>query len=110
MSKKQDTTLYLIQYREAKNGNYQSVKARKIQDSPLGLSFIAISDFVFDSNPLVINPNEEAKKLEFEKIKTLHLSIYSIQSISEMGDRENSLNFKNDKSQVFILNQENLKN
>ena len=110
MPKKKDKTLYLIQYREPKDGSYQSIKAQKIQDSPLGLSFIAISDFVFDSSPIVINPNEEAKKLEFEKVKTLHLSIYSIQSICEMGDRGNSLSFKNDKSQIFILKQETLKN
>lgn len=108
MTKKKDKILYFVNYRDPKDGSSKSIKARKIEDSPLGLIFIAISDFVFESNSVLINPDEEARKLEFEKIKTLHLSIYSIQSISEMGNHEKCLSFKNDRSHILVLNQETL--
>ena len=108
MSRKKDKTLYLVNYRDPKDGSCKSIKAHKIEDSPLGLSFVAISDFVFDSNSFLINPDEEAKKLEFEKIKTFHLSIYSIQSVSEIGNHEKCLSFKNDRSHILVLNQETL--
>ncbi len=108
MTRKKDKTLYLVNYRDPKDGISRSIRARRIEDSPLGLSFIAISDFVFESSTILINPDEEARKLEFEKIKTLHLSIYSIQSVSETGNHENSLSFKNDRSHILVLNQETL--
>ncbi len=108
MTGKKNKTLYTVNYRDPKDGSAKSIKVRKIEDSPLGLSFVAISDFVFESNPVLIDPNEEARKLEFEKIKTLHLSIYSIQSISETGNNEKCLSFKNDRSHVLVLNQETL--
>ena len=108
MTRKKNKILYLVNYRDPKDGSSMSIKACKIEDSPLGLSFIAISDFVFESNSILINPDEEARKLEFEKIKTFHLSIYSIQSVSEIGNHEKCLRFKNDRSHILVLNQETL--
>ncbi len=101
---------YLIQYRDPKDGRSVSIKARKITDSILGLSFIAISEFVFEEAGLLVNPEEEAKKLQFENVKTLHLSIYSILSISEMAENTRSLNFKNDRSNLLVLTTEPLGN
>lgn len=104
MTKKKEKTCFLIHYRDPQDGHHQSIKARKISDSPLGLSFIAISDFVFESNSILVNPEEEAKKLRFEDIRTYHLSIYSILSVSEVGDHKKSLSFKNDKANLLTLN------
>lgn len=103
MAKKSDNTHYLIHYRDPRTGNPQSISAKKIKDSTLGLSFVAISDFVFSENSILVNPDEEAKKLEFENIKTLHLSIYSILSIAEIGEHKKGLSFKNDKSNLLVL-------
>ncbi len=106
MAKKTDKTFYLVQYRDPRDGSHQSLKAKKIKDSSLGLSFIAISDFVFEENSVLVNPDEEAKKLMFENVKTLHLSIYSILSISEIGEHQKDLKFKHDKSNLLILSNE----
>ncbi len=103
MAKKSDNTFYLIHYRDPRDGSYQSIKAKKIKDSSLGLSFVAITDFVFEENSILVNPDEEAKKLEFEHVKTLHLSIYSILSVSEIGEHKKDLKFKNDKSNLLVL-------
>jgi hypothetical protein len=102
MAPKKKNSYYQISYRDPKDGNVQAIKAKKIADSTLGLSFIAISDFVFETESIVVNPQEEAKQLRFEKVKILHLSIYSIISIEEM-DGSKSLKFKKDKSDLKIL-------
>lgn len=106
MSKKEEKTFYLVSYRDPKDGNAVSIKAKSIQDSSLGLSFVAISDFVFETNSILVNPDEEAKKIEFENVKTLHLSIYSILSVTEIGEHSRSLHFKNDKSNLLVINPE----
>ena len=106
MAKAKQKTYYVIHYRDPKDGNHQSIKARKISDSSLGLSFISISDFVFETNSVLVNPDEEAKKLNFENVKTFHLSIYSVLSVSEVGEHKDPLKFKNDKSNLLVLNNE----
>jgi hypothetical protein len=104
MPKKSDKTYFLIHYRDTRTGEHQSIKAKNIKDSSLGLSFVAISDFLFDEGGILVNPDEEAKKLEFESVRTLHLSIYSILSVSEIGEHKKNLTFKQDKSNLFVLN------
>lgn len=103
MAKKTENTFYQIHYRDPRDGRHQSIKAKKIKDSSLGLSFISISDFVFDDDSPIVNPDEEAKKLEFEHVKTLHLSIYSILSVTEVGEHKKGLSFKKDKSNLLVL-------
>lgn len=98
------STYYLVHYRSPKDGSHASIKARKINDSSLGLSFVSLSDFIFDTSSVLVNPEEEAKKMEFEHVKTLHLSIYSILSIAEVGEHDKTLKFKNDKSNLLVLN------
>lgn len=106
MGRNKTSTHYLVHYRNPKDGNHTSIKARKIKDSSLGLSFVALSEFVFDTSSVLVNPDEEAKKMEFESIKTLHLSIYSILSIAEVGEHDKDLKFKNDKSNLLVLSPE----
>lgn len=106
MGKSKQKTYFLIHYRDPKDGQHQSLKARKIGDSSLGLSFISISDFIFETNTVLVNPEEEAQKLRFEHVKNFHLSIYSVLSISEIGEHKNSLKFENDRSNLLVLNNE----
>ncbi|MCB9072812.1 MAG: DUF1820 family protein [Bdellovibrionaceae bacterium] len=100
-----DPSCYIVSYRDPKDGAIVSLKVKSISDSTLGLSFIALSGFIFDSSAILVNPEEEAMKKKFENIKTLHLSIYSIISIAEMGLETPRLAFKNDKSNLFVLPQ-----
>lgn len=103
MAKKKQETFYLVTYRDVKDTKVLMLKAKTVTDSTLGLSFIAISDFVFDTKSLVIDPGEEDQKRQFEGVKTLHLSIYSIVSIQEVGEKHIGLKFQKDKSNLVVL-------
>lgn len=103
MAKKKQNTYFLVHFRDPQDGTHQSIKAKKIADSSLGLSFICLSDFIFDTSSILVNPDEEAKKLQFENVKNYHLSIYSVLSISEVGEHEKPLNFEADKSNLLVL-------
>lgn len=99
-------TCYRITYREPEKGKIVSLKAKTVTDSSLGLSFISISDFIFDTSPLLINPAEEELRKRFSDVRALHLSIYTIISIEEIGSGGKGLNFKMDKSNLVIFSSE----
>ena len=88
MATESNKSLFLIHYRDPQEGEILSLKARQILDSTLGLSFIRISDFVFDIGSLVIKPSEEQLQKRLENVKSLHLSIYSIISIEELSEKK----------------------
>ncbi|MBF0312940.1 MAG: DUF1820 family protein [Oligoflexia bacterium] len=96
---------YIITYRDAKNNKIVSLKAKSICDSNLGLSFVAISDFLFETSSTIINPVEDELKQRFEHTKALHISIYTILSIEEVGmDLDHQgLSFKRDKHNLLVL-------
>lgn len=103
-SKDGANTYFVITYRDPKEGKIVECKAKTIADSSLGLSFIAISDFVFTSrNSVVVDPTEEYLQKRLENVKSLHLSIYSIVSIEEVGQQV-GLKFVKDKSNLVMLN------
>jgi hypothetical protein len=106
MAKKKEETFYLITYRDAKDAKVLTLKSKTVIDSSLGLSFVAISDFVFDTKSVVINPEEEDQKRQFEGVKTLHLSIYAIISIEEVGEEHKGLKFKKDRSNLVVFSPE----
>ena len=96
-------TYYLVTYRDPKDGQTISLKAKKVTDSSLGLSFIALSDFMFESDMLVVNPAEDDLKKRFSSVKTIHLSIYSVLSIEEVGLEQKDLAFEKDKSNLVVF-------
>lgn len=100
---KKDIPLYLIHFRDPKDGEMVSLKAHSITDSSLGLSFVRISDFVFDLSSVVVKPSEEQLAKRLENVKSLHLSIYSIISIEELGKEHKGLHFIKDKSNLVVL-------
>jgi hypothetical protein len=100
---KKDTSYYVVTYRDQKDGAVLSLKVRAIEDSSLGLGFVALSGFIFEQESILIQPEEEAKRKKFENVKTLHLSVYSIFSITEMGLETPKLAFKNDKSNLLMM-------
>jgi hypothetical protein len=106
MAQKKLETFFIISYREPKDGKVMTLKAKSVTDSSLGLSFVAVSDFIFNTTSVVINPEEEDKKRHFEDVKTLHLSIYSIISIEEVGPEHKGLKFKKDKSNLVVISGE----
>lgn len=103
MATKKEPTFFLISYRDVKDNQIISLKVKKIEDSTLGLSFIKISDFIFDTQSVIAQPIEEQLKKRFENVKSMHLSIYSILSIEELGMKHVGLKFNKDKSNLVTL-------
>ncbi len=101
-----DSSIYVVTYKDPNDGSVVTIKVRTIEDSSLGLTFIALSNFQFETSSVLVNPEEEARQKRFQNIKTLHLSIYSIISIAEMGTETPKLAFKNDKSNLVMLPQQ----
>jgi hypothetical protein len=99
---RKEDTYYVISYRDPKDTKVKSLNARTIEDSNLGLSFVAVSDFLFKES-VIIDPSEEDLKDRFADTKRLHLSIYTILSIEEKGDAHEGLTFKHDKANLVVL-------
>ena len=102
--KEKEKNFYLITYRDPRDNSIQSLKATTIKDSNLGLSFVSISGFIFDEggSPLV-DPTLEKLRNKFKNTRSLHLSIYSIISIEEVGPDNNGLHFNKDKSNLVVF-------
>ena len=100
-TKKKSESLFLVHYRDPKDGQMVALRVRSVKDSPLGLSFVSLSDFVFETDSLVINPTEEQMQKRLENVRSLHISIYSIIGIEELG--EGPLRFRRDKSNLLVL-------
>ncbi len=104
-----DKSCFIVTYRDPKEEKVLQLKARSIRDSSLGLGFVAISDFIFTTGTMVLNPGEEQLKNRFKDVKTLHISIYTILSIEEVGPDHKGLKFEKDKSNLVVLNNTNSK-
>ena len=97
-------TYFVINWRDpTQEGKVRSLKARSIEDSDLGPTFVCLSDFVFHTGGLVIDPEEEDLKLRFADTKRLHISIYNVLSIEERGARHKGLQLEQERSSVVFL-------
>ena len=82
-----DSSIYIVTYRNPeKPAENIEVRVRNVEDSALGPAFVSLSDFVFGTSTGLINPRDEYAKKNFSKTKTLHLSIYNVVTIEEVGD------------------------
>ncbi len=100
-SKSADSTFFLVTYRDPKDGSSIEVKVKKIEDSSLGLSFVKLSEFIFETGSAIVQPTEEQLKKRFENVKSLHLNVYSILAIEELGMNHIGLKFRKDKSNLL---------
>ena len=98
-----DDTCYRITYRDIAAEEVRILRARSISDSGLGLSFVRISDFVFEQHSTLVNPADEALARQFEGVKSLHLSMYTIVCVEELGPDHTGLSFENDRSKLLVL-------
>ena len=96
-------THFIVSYRDPHDGKLVEIRANKVGDSELGLSFVAISDFVFEEHSVVVDPAAEDLKRRFADVKTLHLSLYSILSVQEVGRGKRGLRFKTAKSNLVLM-------
>lgn len=100
--KKKEDLYYIVSYRDPKDSKVKTISARHVEDSSLGLSFVALSDFIFKES-LIIDPSEEDLKERFQDTRRLHLSIYTILAIEEKGRSNRGLHFKKNKSNLLVL-------
>ncbi|MEZ4741778.1 MAG: DUF1820 family protein [Bdellovibrionota bacterium] len=107
-TQRKEDTYFRVLYKEPGESKPVTLKAKSINDSSLGLSFVCISDFIFDTQNIVVDPKEEELSKRYEKVRSLHLSIYMILSIEEVGVQNDGLHFRHDKSNLLVLsNQDN---
>lgn len=107
MSKETNDTYFVVTYRDTeKTGKTRSIKVRSIEDSSLGLTFVALSDFIFNSSSPILDPSEDYAKQRFQKTKCLHLSIYNIICVEEVGDDNKGIVLAHDKSNIVFFNPE----
>lgn len=103
MDKEPQKTHFIVSYRDAQDGKITELRANKVQDSELGLTFVSVSDFIFENRSVVVDPAAEDLRRKLEDVKTLHLSLYSILSIQEIGRSNKGLQFKQPKSNLVVL-------
>lgn len=99
-------TYYVVTYRDPEKLIEQknlTLRVKSIGDSNLGLSFVKLSDFIFDQGSIVLDPNADKLKKRFENTKSFHLSIYNIISIEEVGMNHQGLHFDKDKSNLYVI-------
>jgi len=103
LGKKKSEGHFLVTYRDPVTEKVAELKVRSVDDSSLGLSFVRLSDFLFDTEALVVKPGEDALKKRYEGVKSLHLSIYTVVSIAEVGAAASALSFEHDRSNLVVL-------
>lgn len=103
MTNKKEQSYYLVTYKDPKDDKVMSLKCREIEDSNLGLGFVALSDFILKTTKLVVTPDEEALAKRLENTKVWHLSLYSILAIQEVGDEGDRLNLEKDRSNLLMM-------
>ncbi len=96
-------TWFVVTYRDPRDEDICSVRAREVRDSELGIGFIAISDFVFDSGSVIVDPRDDALRSRLENVRRLHLNLYRILSIEEVGATNSGLHFQADRSNLVVL-------
>ena len=104
MPMEKEKTYYLVTFRDHEKLTKEdtlTLKVKSIGDSTLGLGFISLSDFVFEDHGPIVDPKFETLKKRFEKTKSLHLSLYSIVSVEEVGQDHPGLAFQKDKSNLL---------
>lgn len=96
-------TVFTVTFRTPEEGNVTTLKVRQVGDSDLGPGFVCLSEFVFDTGLLVLNPSEEALARRYENVRRLHLNVFSILSIAEVGIEHPGLQLEHDRSNLVIL-------
>lgn len=97
-------THFVVTYRNPeKSGETITLRVRNVEDSSLGLAFVSLSGFIFGSRSAILNPKDEYAKQRFQHTKNLHLSIYNIISIEEVGEENTGLQLAPEKSKLLLF-------
>ncbi len=94
---------FVVTWRDPQSAEFLQLKVKSIQDSQLGLTFVALSDFVLEAGTAIVNPTQEALHRRFEHTKMLHLSIHSIASIEEVGPDHQGLTLQGNRTNLLLF-------
>lgn len=94
-------TCFAITFRN-ESGELVTLRARSVTDSTLGPSFLCISDFVFDEGRIV-DPTQERQQRRYADTRRLHLNVFGVQSIEEVGLAHPGLSLEQDRSRLILL-------
>lgn len=94
---------FIVTFRDPAEGEITRLRARRVGDSELGLGFVALSDFVFDTSGVIVDPKQDALRRRFGDVKRLHLNLYAILTVEEVGADNPGLRFEKDRSNLVVL-------
>jgi hypothetical protein len=94
---------YEITYKSPEDGQPTTLRARTVGDSELGVGFVCVEDFVFDTRSRLLNPAEESLKKKLEHVRRLHLNVFTIQVVAEVGLDHPGLQLAADRPNLVVL-------
>jgi len=103
MTDKAKTNYYRVIYKDPAKDTVRTLKARTIRDSSLGPTFVELSEFIFDNSKLIVNPEEEELKEHYANVERLHLAIFNILTIEEIGPNSGGLKLSTERANVVVL-------
>ncbi len=103
MNDKARTNYYRVIYKDPAKDAVRTLKARTIRDSSLGPTFVELSEFIFDDSKLIVNPEEEELKEHYANVERLHLAIFNILTIEEIGPNPGGLKLSTERANVVVL-------
>lgn len=98
-----DDVYYEITFRSPDSGTLTTLKAGTVGDSDLGAGFICLSELLFETSSRVANPAEEALAARYKDTRRLHLNVFSIQTIAEVGASHPGLTLDTDRSNLVAF-------
>lgn len=96
---------YAVTFRSPETGDVTILRARTVGDSDLGPGFICLSDLIFQTGSKLANPVEEALQEQYRTTRRLHLNVFSIQSIAEVGEEHPGLQLDADRTNLVVFPQ-----
>lgn len=99
-----EKTHYIVTFREPGEERATRLRVQIVEDSPLGPAFLTVSGLLFGyGSRTLVDPVEEALQRRFKDVVRLHLQLYNVVSIEEVGDGNPGLSTDVDRSKVIPL-------
>jgi hypothetical protein len=94
---------YAVTWRDAVENKVRRIEVREVSDSTLGLGFVCLSGFYLEETGPLVDPEREALARRLKDVERLHLNVYTIVCIEEIGDGHRGLSFEHDRSRLLLL-------
>jgi hypothetical protein len=94
---------FVVTFRDPTEGGVTTLRAREVGDSELGLGFVAISGLLFDSGRVIVDPKQDVLRARYANVRRLHVNLYTILTIEEVGAENAGLSLDRDRSNLVVL-------